>query len=214
MEQLQFHFTELEKQVTGRGEGNSESTGNIFEDTLQEKEKELCERLSFDVLTMILMRQTKRPLPGRESIVDSAKKIVVEKKILEKSVVVKEDLLIPTKVLELEKTIEVCAVASRVNTFAHATKLTTNETANMRISRRASDVGANPARSRPSSFIVKDDFIQPPSGCVTHQVDRAHFLDEFYHSIYPEQTIYDTKENPREGSKGNPETTPRWSGTC
>ncbi|KAL9695755.1 hypothetical protein quinque_015040 [Culex quinquefasciatus] len=47
-----------------------------------------------------------------------------------------------------------------------------------------------------------------------HQVDRAHFLDEFYHSIYPEPTIYDTKENPREGSKRDPETTPWWSGTC
>ncbi|KAL9695754.1 hypothetical protein quinque_015039 [Culex quinquefasciatus] len=161
MEQLQFHFTELEKQFTGCGEGISESTGNIFEDTQWEKEKELCERLSFDVLTMILMRKTKRPRPGRKLIVDSAKKVVPEKKILEKSVVVEENLLIPTKVHELEKTIEVCAVASRVKTFgkpsgradqhqqhpkrnqeAHATKLTTHGMVNMRISRRASDVEA------------------------------------------------------------------------
>ncbi|KAL9694649.1 hypothetical protein quinque_013934 [Culex quinquefasciatus] len=186
MEQLQFHFTELEKQFTGCGEGISESTGNIFEDTLWEKEKELQNDLGDNVPLDVGSEQDFDYSPGRKLIVDSAKKVVPEKKILEKSVVVEENLLIPTKVHELEKTIEVCAVASRVKTFgkpsgradqhqqhpkrnqeAHATKLTTHGMVNMRISRRASDVGASPARSRPSSFIVKDDLIQPPSGCVT-----------------------------------------------
>ncbi|XP_039449124.1 uncharacterized protein LOC120428213 [Culex pipiens pallens] len=118
------------------GTQKAESAGNIFEDTLWKKEKELCERSqhrrstndldeadkSASVITAHLtsVRDTIRKIettfentgfdysPGRKSIGDSAKKVEVEKKISEESVVVEENLLIPTKVLELEKTIEQC----------------------------------------------------------------------------------------------------------
>uniref|UniRef100_A0A1Q3F190 Protein kinase domain-containing protein n=2 Tax=Culex tarsalis TaxID=7177 RepID=A0A1Q3F190_CULTA len=115
----------------------AESVHNIFEDTLWKKEKELCERsqhrrstndlgeahdTSASVITAHLtsVRDTVRKIestfentgfdysPIRKSIADSGKKVEVEKKISEESVVVEENLLIPTKILELEKTIEQC----------------------------------------------------------------------------------------------------------
>ncbi|KAL1374011.1 hypothetical protein pipiens_000786, partial [Culex pipiens pipiens] len=68
-----------------------------------------------------------------------------------------------------------------------------------------------PIRSSENSYI-DDDFSQGQLQQLL--VDHANFLDIADHSIYPEQTIYDTKEDPRKGSKGDQETTPWWSGTC
>ncbi|KAL9699853.1 hypothetical protein quinque_003294 [Culex quinquefasciatus] len=68
-----------------------------------------------------------------------------------------------------------------------------------------------PIRASENSYI-DDDFSQGQLQQLL--ADHANFLDKADHSIYPEQTIYDTKEDPQEGSKGDQETTLWWSGTC
>lgn len=278
----------------------AESVHNIFEDTLWKKEKELCERsqhrrsvndldeadASASVITAHLtsVRDTVRKIettfentgfdysPGRRSVLDAGKKVEVGRKISEDAVVVEENLLIPTKVLELEKTIEQSTpveidpkssvsrldivltnntqkkkdellqhqllqqpetplfnpnsqlfirrkatngtsgsvihrtvyresiVSStdlpgldRINSptqappgSARKTKLTTRVTVNMRkISRRASDIGTSPTPSRLSSFVVEDDFGQPPpssSDCLTPTNGPAMSAAPFRHS--------------------------------
>ncbi|XP_058449375.1 uncharacterized protein LOC131429325 isoform X2 [Malaya genurostris] len=118
----------------------AESVHNVFEGTLWKKEKEICERTklhhsadsideeqvdtSASVITAHLtsVRDTVRKIettfentgydysPNRK--LDCFKKPPETKLISEESVVVEENLLIPTKVLELEKTIEQLPIES------------------------------------------------------------------------------------------------------